>query len=486
MNVYILTEGGQKYGFGHISRCVALTEALQDISNNITIKFIIDADNSVMNFFSGIENVQLKKWQTIPEEITELFSNEDIIIIDSYIAPKSFYNSIARTGCLCVYIDDYNRIDYPKGIVVNATVNAETIPYKRTFGSKYLLGVEFAYLRKEFRTNIKRKVNKDIKNIIISFGGNDFRNLFIPVIDSLKKHKFSKTILITDAMKDKEVLLQLSKDDINIIQNADASQIKNEMLKADLGIVAAGQIIFEAVRTGLPCISIQVAKNQELNVKFWTQNGILTHAGNYDDDKLFDNIDKSLQSLCDYKTRKEISDKSYEICDGMGVVRIAHSIITEQRNRHINLRTAKFSDIDILFTLANLNSVRKNSFNSELINRSEHEKWLENILNNENEVLLIAEFGKEFIGQVRFTKTGNHATVGISIIESYHGQGYGKIILKKGIEYVSQYHKPITEIHAYVKENNSASAKLFKSLGFNEIERVEIKSQFANKYILNQ
>ena len=55
----------------------------------------------------------------------ELVKNADIAIIDSYLAKKFFYENLSYIVKTPVYIDDYKRLDYPKGFVVNGNINAE-------------------------------------------------------------------------------------------------------------------------------------------------------------------------------------------------------------------------------------------------------------------------------------------------------------------------------------------------------------------------
>ena len=45
MDVFILTEGGKKYGFGHVARCSSIYQAFN--KKNISPKFIINGDDSV-------------------------------------------------------------------------------------------------------------------------------------------------------------------------------------------------------------------------------------------------------------------------------------------------------------------------------------------------------------------------------------------------------------------------------------------------------
>ena len=76
MQVYILTEGGKDYGFGHIARCISICEAFSkwDISS----KLIINGDDSVKSIISNVD-FEIKNWLND----LSFFNSEDIVIIDS-------------------------------------------------------------------------------------------------------------------------------------------------------------------------------------------------------------------------------------------------------------------------------------------------------------------------------------------------------------------------------------------------------------------
>ena len=81
----------------------------------------------------------------------EYLSQDDIIVIDSYLAGKGLYTEIRQRVKVAAYLDDFNRLEYPEGIIINGTVGAELIPYKRNFGQHYLLGKDFVILREAFK-----------------------------------------------------------------------------------------------------------------------------------------------------------------------------------------------------------------------------------------------------------------------------------------------------------------------------------------------
>ncbi len=326
MKVLILTEGGKEKGFGHITRCIAIAQGFKEFNPNINIDFIINADNSVERLLSEFESVEYFDWINSREKIFEKITKETVVIIDSYYAPYEILKEISEKAKICVYIDDYNRIEYPAGIIVNGTIGAENIPYNKKEGQTYLLGIDYAYLRKEFWNVSDRKINKEVKKVLITFGGNDIRNMIPKILNHLKKYDFEKYVFVTDSMENIEDIKKYSDEKTKLILNPDAEKIKNTMLEVDFAITAAGQTIFEATKCGLPCLTVQIAQNQENNVKFWEKNGIIFHSGNYKKRDLINNLDEKIEMIKDYNIRKDIFFKGKNIMKKIGILNIINGI----------------------------------------------------------------------------------------------------------------------------------------------------------------
>ena len=171
MNVIILTEGGKDYGFGHVARCSSIYQAFRKFC--ITPQFIVNGDKSIDAILQNIDYT-IYDWQNME------FADDDIVIIDSYHAPLEFYQKIAKTTALAIYIDDNNRIDYPDGTVVNGTILATTKRKDALYGSKYIP------LRQDFWNTKIIDVNDEIRNVLITLGGNDLRNLTPKILNLLK------------------------------------------------------------------------------------------------------------------------------------------------------------------------------------------------------------------------------------------------------------------------------------------------------------
>ena len=128
MRVLILTEGYSHTGYGHISRCTAIAQVFRERNANVT--FIVNGDESVKNLVQSYP-LFVFNWLENTERLLEYLSQDDIIVIDSYLAGKGLYTEIRQRVKVAAYLDDFNRLEYPEGIIINGTVGAELIPYKR-------------------------------------------------------------------------------------------------------------------------------------------------------------------------------------------------------------------------------------------------------------------------------------------------------------------------------------------------------------------
>ena len=181
MNVVILTEGGKDIGFGHVARCSSLYQAFEQF--DISPKLIINGDDSVKSILPNID-VDIINWL----DDLSLISNADIVIIDSYLASIDVFDKISNIVPLTAYIDDNNRLDYPKGIVINGTLDTSNMGYQKRDDIRYLLGNDYIPLRKDFWDISKLKINDSVKNILITMGGNDLRNLTPKILGLLNNY----------------------------------------------------------------------------------------------------------------------------------------------------------------------------------------------------------------------------------------------------------------------------------------------------------
>lgn len=314
MKIIIFTEGGRKIGFGHVSRCLALYEAFKE--RGIVPDFIINGDPTIRTIIRG-KRFHILDWLKEKNKLFKIVKEADIVIIDSYLAEKFLYDRISEiTYGRLVAIDDYNRLAYPKGIVVNPSIYGDKLNYPKKDGVVYLLGKDYIILRKEFWEVPKKVVNKEVKNILVTLGGINHSGLAKRIIDYFKD-KFAFKYYLVDSKKDRFT----------------AKEMLNLMLRADICISGGGQTTYELARCGILTIGICFADNQLFNLKSWAKAGFLKFAGWYNDKDLLQKIEEALKIL-DYKKRIKISQIGKKFVDGQGAKRAAKEILTYAKNQN--------------------------------------------------------------------------------------------------------------------------------------------------------
>lgn len=144
----------------------------------------------------------------------------------------------------------------------------------------------------------------------------------------------------------------------------------------------------------------------------------------------------------------------------------------------INVRQATEEDCKLVFSWVNEPEVRKASFHTEEIEWQEHTNWFLQKIKNPNSLILIFEVDGKPAGQIRFDKNGEFFEIDYSLDIRYRGRGLGKAIVSLGISEIKSKYKQSIKILAKVKKDNANSAKIFRNLGFNEINLVNGDYEF--------
>lgn len=298
MKVLVLTEGGINIGFGHLSRCTALIQAIKSQAGNVFVDFKVKGDKNAKKFLSGktVGRVSLFDWKEDENNILKSAEGADLVIIDSHLADKSLYESISdiSEGKRVLMIDDYDRMEYPKGVVVRPSVYGD--------------GKDYIILRKEFWEVPEKKINKDIKNILLTIANSS--DLFKDILNQLKS-KFSFSIEAIGRSKNR----------------VGEKELLQKMMKADLCVSGGGQTTYELARCGVPTIAICFAKNQEENLNSLEKSGFLKNAGWYNDCDLLGRLEKKVEFFLPYQRRKFSSEVGKSLVDGKGAKRIIKNIL---------------------------------------------------------------------------------------------------------------------------------------------------------------
>lgn len=329
LKVLVLTEGGSGIGFGHIVRCVSLCDAFEE--NGIIPEIIIHGDETVAGMLKG-KTHSVRNWRQEKQWLSSL-TDTDVVVIDSYLADRGVYEAISKSVRVPVYIDDNKRMDYPDGIVINGGINAERLNYPENDDVEYLLGCQYIPLRKAFRDVPAKEIRENVAAIMVTFGGDDVRNLTLKVLEMLIKEYpgLSRQIVIGNGCRNVERIEAVADNDTRLHYHPDAETMRNIMLASDIAISAAGQTLYELARVGVPAIAVAVAENQLNNVEGWKKEGFIEYAGWWEDGRMLDNIHKAIKRLEDKGRRKNMSKTGRSLVDGKGAKRIVDHLMNKGR-----------------------------------------------------------------------------------------------------------------------------------------------------------
>ncbi len=486
MKISIITEGFSETGYGHITRCLSLYQAFEERFIHPTL--YINGDDNVKSLLQG-SNHKVIDWAAHPTKLISEIKNSDVTIVDSYLAGKDFYDNISKHGKVSLFIDDNLRLDYPGGIILNGTIDAETFPYKKKSGKEYLLGAKYIPLRKEFWKTGTRKFKSELSSILITIGATDVQNLTGTILKSLQENfpSIKKNVVIGNGFMNKNEIEILSDNSTELFYSPPASLMRDLMLSSDIAITAAGQTLYELAATGTPSIAIAVAENQKNNIHEWKRKEFLLNTIYHYDVNSIGKIVEQVQALKSITVRKELSGIGKEYVDGQGSVRVANYLIDKVCNKNgFYLRNAVDADSQKVFDLSNDPVVRSQSISPNTIKLNDHTKWFAEKVRKEDYIFLLA-FDKNvnFIGQIRFEIKNTTTVVSISLAKEFRGKGLSKKILKEACTKIFL-ETGVSTITAYILPDNTASINGFKSAGFIQSDESIINEKRFLKFILNK
>jgi len=277
LKVAFFTEAGSKRGYGHFVRCYTIAQEFQ----NYSIDFFLDSD---IIFNNTMQNLHYFTWETL-----KLTKSYDIIFIDSYIADIEIYTMLQTSSKLCVYIDDFARLEYPKGLIINFAPDAKELFYKeKRVGLSYLLGFDYIPIRKGFQeVQVEKK-----EQLFIMLGGSDTANITLKIVNTLQGLPLKKIVVHNDLSIVKK--LKQYKNVKVLYQPNDITLIK-AMKSSSLAITTASMSSYELAYLQIPSMLIGSSKNQQNGIEQLLKNHIAFDAVSIEDSQWLEKLRQGLK-----------------------------------------------------------------------------------------------------------------------------------------------------------------------------------------------
>ena len=161
--------------------------------------------------------------------------------------------------------------------------------------------------------------------------------------------------------------------------------------------------------------------------------------------------------------------------------------------RHINLRTLVLEDLAFLYSIENDESLWELSQIQTPFSKDVLQKYLVTAQNDFKKMkqLRLVITSKDntplgFIDLFDFDLQNKHAGVSIVVLDKHRGKGYGKDALSVLMNY-SFNELSLHQLYSNILEGNSASIRLFESVGFEKVGLKKnwrfYKGRYKNEYL---
>ena len=349
--------------------------------------------------------------------------------------------------------------------------------------SNLLLGPWFSFQTPDylpFRQELR--VRREVKYILVFFGGADQSNWTLAALKVLSQPQFSH--LVVDVVLGAnaphlESIAQFVSTFNSWTLHIGIPSLAFLVSKADLALGAGGVHSWERVCLGLPAVAMSVADNQNELLSGLSEAGALEliHASTYDD--AIDLFSTALSNLLASPNKvSSMSQISQTLVDGFGINRVVATLLGFSGS--FSLRHANLLDLGLYFWWVNDPTVRKSSLISDYVEFDDHFQWFSSKLRSKLALMFVmcCDDGLP-VGQIRFEKHvgSNRVLVSLSLDRIARRKGLASVLLEMGISKLTEIWGSGIELLAHVKSDNLSSSNVFLSAGFSMVT-----SHFENVY----
>jgi UDP-2,4-diacetamido-2,4,6-trideoxy-beta-L-altropyranose hydrolase len=326
----LLADSGLDVGLGHVSRCVALGTAAAALGARVSLLVAEDVRAAALVDAAGLETLAITGGVNDAAAIERVRQAEpDIVVVDSYRAPPGHFVAL-RAAAELVAVDDLADRPLPVDVVVNGGVAAETLPYRRVEGMRFLLGPRYALLDPSYAEAPAPRVADRVRRVLVSLGGGPHEahlRSVLGAIDDTLDDSTQVDVAVGRGGDVHELAVAARASRRRITIHADVPGLRELIEAADLAVSGAGMTLYELCATATPTVMLCVADNQRPNFEAFDRAGAALAAGRVGDAALGASLRAALARLAaDSALRAALGARGRALVDGRGSERVARAI----------------------------------------------------------------------------------------------------------------------------------------------------------------
>ena len=300
-------------GFGHFYRVLALANRLY--SNEIVF-VCSEYDEGLEKRISTIG----WKYYLTDDPISVIKSESPTIVINDILdTDKDLMKQLRNIASVIVNFEDLGEGSLEADLVFNALYEDFAEVPARFGGGKY------AIMRSEFLFLPKHEIRQKVESVTATFGGSDPNNIAYHTMNTLPRRfpDISYRIIVGPGYQhDKKVIRALA-DSLPHVELIDSpTDMAKNLLESDIAITSGGRTVFETAACGTPCIVI-CQNERELRHRHISEKDGVISLGLFDEKKSMTELVNVVDRLTkNRKIRVQMSERSSQMVDGLGIFRI--------------------------------------------------------------------------------------------------------------------------------------------------------------------
>jgi spore coat polysaccharide biosynthesis predicted glycosyltransferase SpsG len=315
----IVCDSNREYGSGHVMRSITLGISLQKVGFKVAL-VCFEIPEALIERAEGFGLQVLKRNAqqaeiAIAAEVIESTDPGDVVVFDGYYFDQQAIAEVHRSERFVVVIDDNGDLaECVSSLILNQNLHANEEMYRsNTSDPKLLLGCDWALIRPEVVTARESQNLQERQGIFIAMGGTDPLGITPEISSRLIKQTGLKVVAAGGF---------LGQTSLN------PTEMAEEMLHSQIGVIACGTTTWEALCLGLPLVGVVVADNQIQVAQSLEENNL----GDFIDCRKEVDIESILNAttalLKNSVRSEEISARAKAIVDGKGAHRVALEILS--------------------------------------------------------------------------------------------------------------------------------------------------------------
>jgi len=339
MNFLFRTDASVSIGTGHVMRCLALAQAVQDAGGHAIFAFQELPEALVERLkFERVEVIRITEEAGTQDDgrTTAACAERFLaswVVVDGDRFTSDCLSVLQRAGLRVALYDDFaDRKSFPVDVVVNPNLGATDHVYERSgFTGSLLLGESYVPLRREFLVNPEERVfPREGNKILVTLGGSDPENLTPQIAAALAKvPDWEITIVAGPGYERATELRELVDRDLKIVSNP--ADMRSLMEASDLAVIAAGGTLWELLYLG--CAVLSYARNlvQARVVGALAEKGAVVDMG---DTKSLDGarlLAVAQQVVASRQVRENMAVAGRAVIDGRGAERVVATLLKSRR-----------------------------------------------------------------------------------------------------------------------------------------------------------